>query len=243
MSEQLGPAFTAQPRLLMLTESLFSQSSNDRQWPRWKIPFTVSKTELEEFVIPDARIGGFGPWFGGTVILSALAIVLLTVSQLRNPKPPSSRREKRQITTDSLRIGCYVLFGLVGSCLVNPAAWWARYVPQLWLVPVIVLLLLRIHQSRMLWPLLIALIGNQVMVIAPSLVTRIEEQKLTRAQLRELQAHPVDVSFHSFYGTRFRLWNAHIRHRVTPALHCAEHQFFIRSAAEFCPQAQETVAP
>lgn len=243
MSDQLGPAFTAQPRLLTLTESLFSQSSNDRQWPRWKIPFSVTKQELKEFVIPDARIGGFGPWFGGTLILSVFAMVALTMTQLRNPKPPTSRREKRQVTSESLRIGCYVLLGLVGSCLINPAAWWARYVPQLWLVPVIVLLLLRIHHSRFVWPLLIALLGNQVLVIVPSLIERIEEQKLTRAQLRALQAHPIDVRFHSFYGTRFRLWSGRVNYRVTSALHCAEHQFFVRSAAEFCEQTQEPAAP
>lgn len=243
MAEQLGPAFTAQPRLVMFTQSVFSVSSNDRQWPRWKIPFAVERQELHEFVIPDVRIGGFGPWFGGALLVSGVGLLTLFVTQLRTPKLPSSRREKRQRISDSLRIGSLVLLGIFGSCLINPALWWARYVPQLWLIPVIVLVLLRMHQSLTLWPLLIALLGNQVLVFVPSLCAYIKEQQFTRAQLQQLQTHKLEVNFHTFYGTRFRLWSAQLDYRETDTLHCTKPYVFARSAVEFCDRATESVSP
>lgn len=243
MAEQLGPAFTAQPRLVMLTESVFAESSNDRQWPRWKIPFAVTQQELHEFVIPDVRIGGFGPWFGAVLLLSGIGLLTLFVTQLRNPKLPSSRREKRRRVPDSLLIGSVVLLGIFGSCLINPALWWARYVPQLWLIPVIVLLLLRIHRSRFLWPLLFALLGNLGLVLVPSLYLHDKEQRYVRTELHNYRNTKLDVDFHAFYGTRFRLWNAQVSYRETAALRCATPYVFGRSAAAFCVQAQEPSSP
>lgn len=69
--------FLAMNRFEKLFTSIFSKSENV-QTPRmteFKLPFTISKSELHAFGIPDVRIGGFGPLFGGAVILASLIII------------------------------------------------------------------------------------------------------------------------------------------------------------------------
>ena len=68
----------------------------------------------------DLRIGGFGPFFGITIALTLLAASLL----IRGPRNG---------------IGfATVALGTLLSIVVNPQMWWARFVPQMWLLPVLV---------------------------------------------------------------------------------------------------------
>lgn len=96
----------------------FSMSTNqfDLEEPKLKIPFSVSAQELKPFVYgADIRIGGFGPWFSGMAVIGGAILLLFIV----------------------WRKSAYYGMGLVASimitALINPEAWWARYVPQIWL--------------------------------------------------------------------------------------------------------------
>jgi hypothetical protein len=68
----------------------------------------------------DLRIGGFGPFFGLTLALSLLAACFL----IRAPVG---------VTGFALAAA-----GTLLSIVVNPHMWWARFVPQMWLLPVLV---------------------------------------------------------------------------------------------------------
>lgn len=98
--------------------SLFSSTQNGGQ-PTLKIPFSFSKSERPDI---DTRIAGFGPMFSGIVLLSAL-FVLLCRAHLR----------RKQILA--------LLALVLVSALINPEVWWARYAPQLYFVPIIILAL------------------------------------------------------------------------------------------------------
>jgi len=68
----------------------------------------------------DLRIGGFGPFFGITIAVTLLAASLLILGP---------------------RIGigfAAVALGTLLSIVVNPQMWWARLVPQMWLLPILV---------------------------------------------------------------------------------------------------------
>jgi hypothetical protein len=68
----------------------------------------------------DLRIGGFGPFFGITIAVTLLAASLLILGP---------------------RIGigfAAVALGTLLSIAVNPQMWWARLVPQMWLLPILV---------------------------------------------------------------------------------------------------------
>lgn len=106
--------------------SNFSMSNNDfdTEKPILKIPFRVTGQEIKPFVYgADIRIGGFGPWFSGILVIVGMIVILMYRGRMGNQQYK-------------------YLAGLVASImltvLINPEAWWARYVPQLWLVPIVI---------------------------------------------------------------------------------------------------------
>lgn len=110
--------------------------------PHLKVPFTVSLSELRPYLAPETHIAGFGPLFGGVLLLAVVGVGLAL-----SDRWVRTRRE------------ALVLLGLTAlvlvTVLVNPQAWWARYAPQLWLAPVAVAALALTHGGgggRERWP-------------------------------------------------------------------------------------------
>jgi hypothetical protein len=89
-----------------------------------KIPFTVRLAEARGAMIPDPRTGGFGPLFSAALLLAATLLILAARARATSATLVAS------------------LAFLIGSVLINPEAWWARYAPQLWLVPLTVVMFL-----------------------------------------------------------------------------------------------------
>ncbi|MFN3313140.1 MAG: hypothetical protein ACK46Q_06715 [Hyphomonas sp.] len=89
--------------------------------PVLKLPFTLADGELYAAGAVDTQIAGFGPLFSGAFFVSAGLVVFLLVTQWRKPVP---------MLVLSLTIA------VLAFTVVFPESWWARYVPQLWLVPV-----------------------------------------------------------------------------------------------------------
>jgi hypothetical protein len=85
-----------------------------------KIPFTVHKEELVCLAAVDIRLAGGGIFFSG-IMLGSMAVFLLARGWRRNA---------------SLVLAMVLI---VGTTFVNPECWWARYAPQLALLPVILL--------------------------------------------------------------------------------------------------------
>ena len=128
----------------LLFYSIFAKSDNVRGPDKaaiLKIPFTVSGEELNAFTDTNAKQGGFGPLFGGAILLSffVFAAALLNLYPLRgrpvreNAPPDLERSEidrKRNI-----RIGLFCSAVVLSTCLINPASSLARFIPQMWLLP------------------------------------------------------------------------------------------------------------
>ena len=87
------------------------------EW-HWKFPFWLNRRELALFedLNSDPRSGGFGPLYGGIFILAFLAF-LLGLFRMTAPW-----------------VVWVPALGILASCLLSQA-WWARWVPQGWLVP------------------------------------------------------------------------------------------------------------
>ena len=100
--------------------SFFSHTSNQVANTQniIKIPFSVSDQDRDMGY--DTRRGGFG-WFGSGIILLGL---LFGYIGLFFPSP-----RKKAIVF----IGILALF----TVIVNPESWYARYVPQLWIPPLL----------------------------------------------------------------------------------------------------------
>jgi hypothetical protein len=194
-------------RFEKLFVSVFSETENvhGSQSSHWKWPFTVSKEEPGGTWL-DTRIAGFGPLFGGAVLLS---LILLATAWAPDKKKTLA------FTGLGLLIVC--------SALVNPEAWWARYAPQLWLLPVLCAMLgLAINskpQKILGLSIALVLILNLCLVSAYYFKQQYTDNVILKSQLAEMRgAHLVLVSFGSDYSNRERLTEAGIHYREVARL-------------------------
>lgn len=98
----------------------------------YKIPFTFSLQELKIFQSEGIRLNALGPLWSG-IFCVTLILLVITFIRLKG-------------------IGRVYLLALVtsvvGAVAINPASWWARFIPQLWLLPVIVFAFLLFAQTK-----------------------------------------------------------------------------------------------
>ena len=118
MTKQNPKEFKNKPYLYKFIRSTFSATSdarmNNPQTPKlyYKIPFSA-KYDMP-YGAEEMRINGFGHLFSGIFIIS----IFLTLIQIFKKK------------------GLFALSAILASLLLNPICWWARFVPQLYLLPI-----------------------------------------------------------------------------------------------------------
>ncbi len=124
LSGQADPGFLAHGRVHKLLVSLFARGSNasDRP-PRLKVPFTLHRDEIRPYTKLDPRFGGLGPFFGGC-LLCAVAVLL------------AAARVNRRAAAAAAGVAGIAL----ATALAISDPWWARFVPQLWLIPAVLCL-------------------------------------------------------------------------------------------------------
>ncbi|ENH9680804.1 hypothetical protein ABW306_004333, partial [Enterobacter asburiae] len=122
--------FPALNRFEKLFISTFSKSENITQsslaLPELKIPAVIYNNEINNLSSEDLRISGFGPLFSIALILSIILFIY-----------------KRGINREV--IAALSLIAL--STILNPEAWWARYAPQIYAIPVISILSIKRDES------------------------------------------------------------------------------------------------
>lgn len=131
--------FLAKDRFTKFAISALSPTSHlfpvDGSSPAPKIPFTIRRSEIEALRLTDPRLAGFGPFFAPLLILSGLLYLWTWVARWRKAKTDS--RLGRVSESPTWADWCVLAIG--ATVLVNPESWWARYVPQLWLLPALFL--------------------------------------------------------------------------------------------------------
>ncbi len=188
--------------------SVFSKSDNAKgvgTEGELKWPFTYEAWELKEFTNPDTNVGGFGPLFGGIILLSLLGIVALVASSAY------SREQKQALY--------FLLLTVFISCLLIPPASYARYVPQFWLFPVIVCLYAlagrRIFLVLIGAALLVFLVINNALISREYLQFNFETSTQLRENLHQLKQQseikPLEVSFGVFRQNKIRFAEAGIQ--------------------------------
>jgi len=222
MAGQMPAEFLSRSRAEKLVAALFAESSNDlARLPRLKPPLTVLGRELRAFEAADVRIGGFGPAFGTAMIVSLLVAASLLITG-RN----------RAV----LLLSCVTI---VSSVVMNPEFWWARYVPQLWLLPIVICSFAGqgvTRSSTFGFRVLLALIAvNASLVAVPSARNALAGTLEVRRQIKSLAGSGrlhLDVA--SSPAIRWRLAEADVRFVEVGALPCAAPLQVARSSASFC---------
>ena len=94
-----------------------------------KTPFSGYKGAA--FIYPDMRLSGFGHFFVEVIILS---LILLPFIRFRE------KSDKKLFLCAFLSVFLTVI--------LMPLAWWARYVPQMWILPLLTSLMFLLENSR-----------------------------------------------------------------------------------------------
>ena len=105
--------------------SLFYNAEGTEVW----MPI-ISDSLHDYYISHEARIAGFGPFFGYTLFTSMLLVVYHIGKEWQ-----SHTCNKAQAHTF---IGISLL--LLGACFIFEQSWWMRYTPFLWAVPIVLLL-------------------------------------------------------------------------------------------------------
>lgn len=230
---QAPPEFLARSRLEKLAIATFSASRNGNDVkPTLKWPFTWKGDETTLFQHPDARYGGFGPLFSGALVLSVLT--------LASASPRRSRR--------AMLLAGAVSAALLATVLMNPEPWWARYVPQLWLVPLVIALGAAAAPGRL--PVIAATLTFATMTADCAVVTinathRVRKKSAdVAAQLTELSREPapIAVSF-GFESNGRRLREAGVPFVERDPLPCSAPETLAHSQTRFCRAAAPTDLP
>jgi hypothetical protein len=230
MTRMTPKALAEHSQIAKLGISLASETANscqNCQAGRLKLPFTVRLAEAWGATIPDPRTGGFGPLFSAALLLSAVLLI----------------QAGRTGAVSAMLVGSLIV--LIGSVLINPEAWWARYAPQLWLVPLTVLMFLQMSElspaaRAVRVALLVVLIANAAfMAIIASGYAAVSTHK-ARAQIAALaHAGPLyvqDVQAFGWFGTLQRLRDGGVvfEERAFSDSDCKVTSTVLRSELEVC---------
>ncbi len=138
-------------------------------------PFTAQLDDLYAYKYHETRVAGFGPFFSGCLLFSlALGVWLL-------------------IPGSPLRWVLLLLAGtIVASLLISVHLWWPRYGPQLWLLPIVpVVVAFGAGRSKWQvgagWALLAMLMANAGVVAAVRLHWETNASLALRRQLQEMR--------------------------------------------------------
>jgi hypothetical protein len=134
--------------------------------PGAKIPFSVTADEVSRLDAVDIRQGGYGVWFGGVLILTFMAGIYLLIDGIK--------RYKKYLPLFILPITALAL-----SVLLLDTTWWARYLPHLAVVPVVITLGLYLREKVVLANILVfAMLFNVVLyaLIGASSQSKFQQQ-------------------------------------------------------------------
>ena len=87
---------------------------------------------MERFAFAGVMIGGFGVWFSGVLLISLSLLVFVMI------------KRRNFIFKDDFKY-YYFLTVIFASVIINPYAYIARYNPQYYLLPFIILLLCKVY--------------------------------------------------------------------------------------------------
>jgi len=185
------PILTGKSQPEKLFVSVFSETENyyvgRNDFYTFKFPFFVSAHELTCFTNPDTRIGGFGPLFGAMVMMS---LIMLAWGAFKDRKA-------------SLATSGFMLWVLLSAVIITEP-WWARFVPQIWMIPIAGIVFgctLRDRPSVYIRNFLIGLtLLNIVLVSSVYYVSQSVTSASLSRQLKELKSDQREIFFYAPFG-------------------------------------------
>jgi len=167
-------------------------------------PFTARVRDMDVYRFHEVRVAGFGPYFGGALLLS----LGLLVWALFNPNLPR---------------GALLLASaaILATIVLSKHFWWPRYAPQTWLLPLVPIAAVfwrerSRRQARFAWVLVGILLVNAVIVAAVHMDWEARASHRLRRQLVALRDSGAEIEIDLQWFTqpveeRLKTWG--IRYR------------------------------
>ena len=163
----------------------------------------LDEQTLAAYGSPDVRIAGWGPLFGLLLVIGAASWLALLITNWR-------------LGLATLGLDLMVVF----VSLPNSELWWARYTPQLWLLPLAVAAayLFTRHPAGRAWGTMITMVAlaNLVLVAMPYVAINWEHTTTMRTTLEELghTGQEVLIYYQPFEGTAIKLQQYGVNYRM-----------------------------
>lgn len=135
--------------------------------PTLKIPGTITIEEINNYSIPDIRVGGFGPLFSIVFIVSIISTIYIIIKFIKEKK------------LDLFIPYILILLVIAFLILLLDGNYWARYIPYFYAIPIFTLTYLLWDNDKKI-KYTIGVILSIIMIINISLVTY-ANLKATRA--------------------------------------------------------------
>jgi len=158
LENQMPRSFLEKNRLEKLAYSLAGRQSDTLSMPELKSPFAISKSDIWKFTNTDIGFGAFGPLF--LLVLIELVVVGALVSLTER------------------KISLFFVFGfllLLTTMAPISEMWKARYAPQLWLLPT--MLIIALYNNNRLWAQLAAKAGLLLLFLNVALISYVNLSK------------------------------------------------------------------
>lgn len=206
LANQIPPNLAHADPATRLIVSSFSavQMSEEPQPTRLKVPFSVQRSDLRAFATPGARVGGFGPFFGGLLLLSLVTAAMVA----RN-----LRRQRDSVAAVAFGLAILVVL----TALSGQQTSWARYVPQFWAVPLLIAGAATYGNANrprrgLATAILAVALANSAFVAWGAATGQIAASRHLRAEIAELrlQGTPIVFDFQGFDANRVRFAEAQL---------------------------------
>lgn len=185
---------------IKLLASIFSESSLAKgkgKFGALKLPIKISQKELKSFRQTNIKVGGFGPLFGLAFLLSLFGFIYYQFNLV-------NIREKI--------ISLSVISLIFSVAAIIPTSSVARYVPFVWWIPCVIVLLLfeknNISMNIIGSLIIIIVIINNLLVGSYYFPYNLEQSAKLSKQLNELSnktTSPLIVNFSQFGSTKLKL--------------------------------------
>lgn len=183
--------------------------------------YEISKQEFKSMGI-DTRIAGFGPLFYATLFTSFLLYLCLWIFNRKNAL----------ITT-------FILTAVMATVFINPECWWARYVPQLWLIPVVVIAA-TFYTKKWLAGIGASIVGILLIVNTAgsdyyAIKNQVDNNKVITQQFESLKGKELIITEGIFVSVQHRLQENNIPFTVTTSpLKCSAPKEFFSTDVSYC---------
>lgn len=202
--------FPDENHITNLLTSIFSYTENFRlasqpsKTVNVKVPFTID-FEKESFINVDSRLAGFGVWFSGVLVLSAIGFAIVLWQNRKN-------------FIDFNLI--YIVLCASIITIITPANWWARYTPFVYMIILIFIYSLSLLKTKIkkfyYFSIILLLLCNNLF-FAYGTYNFLKSTHVLQEQYKNIgSATPIEFYPGYFRGACFNLYDHNIKFNLHP---------------------------